>query len=304
MERRRNLRGANPLDETILPEDEGQTPVRKPNYPISSVDNAIRLLLMLSRGDQLRLSEASESLSVVPSTAHRLLAMLQYHGLVEQDPKTKAYRAGPALLDLGLSVVAQMDIRQAARRHLEILSGELGETAHLLILRGREVLFLDSVESSRPLRTGSRAGMSLPAHCVSGGKAMLADLPVEELRQLYPSERLARLTPKTVTRRTDLERELDRVRQRGYATSLGESEADIGAIGASIRQPADRPQAAVAVSAPLARLAESDVERFGAAVVRAAAGVAAKVAGSAGDWDGSAPTARRARATQTAASSS
>lgn len=253
---------------------------KRPSYPLQSVDNALRLLLMLRDSRELRLSDASEALGVVRSTAHRILAMLAYHGLVEQDPETKIYRAGPALIDLGLSVITQIDVREAARRHLEALAAEVEETTHLIILQGRNAVFLDSVEGPKVLRTTSRTGMSLPAHCVSGGKAMLADMPLGELRQLYPSGRLPQLTASSLTRRSDLERQLEAARERGYAVNFGESEEGIGAIGASICQPDGRPRAALVVAGPLSRVSEASAETIGAAVLRAARSVAAQVAGS------------------------
>lgn len=257
-----------------------ETAVKRPTYPLSSVDNALRLLLMVGEGRELRLAEASASLGVVRSTAHRLLAALQYRGLVEQDPATKAYRAGPALLDLGLSAVTRIDIRAIARRHLEALTAELGETTHLIVLKGRDAVFLDSVESPKVLRTSSRTGVSLPAHAVSGGKAILATLPPEELRRLYPAPRLERVTRDTVARRSDLEAELQRVRERGYATNFGESEDGIGAVGAAIARGDDGARAALVVAGPLSRVSSANAETIGAVVRRAALAVAADVAAS------------------------
>src|SRR5450432_2337348 len=100
----------------------------RPQYPIESVDNALRLLLMFRDRGEIRLSEAREALGVAQSTAHRLMAMLAYHDFVRQDPGSRAYRAGPALIDVGLSVVRAMDIRAIARPHLEALMQQVGET--------------------------------------------------------------------------------------------------------------------------------------------------------------------------------
>jgi DNA-binding IclR family transcriptional regulator len=71
-----------------------------PQYPIASVDNALRLILLLGEHSEIRLTEASEYLGVASSTAHRLLAMLQYRGFVRQDPRTKVYQSGAALTNV------------------------------------------------------------------------------------------------------------------------------------------------------------------------------------------------------------
>lgn len=249
--------------DAAMPGSERKVPPRastggtEPRYPINSVDNALRLLLMFRDHRLIGVAQASETLGVGRSTAHRLLAMLQSRELIQQDPATKAYTSGPALVDIGLSIVRQMDIRQHLRPFLEQLSRTLGETVHLMILEEASALFLDSVESSKALRTSSRIGSAYPAHTTSGGKALLAELAPARLAELYPSERLPRLTPRSITTRSGLLRELDRVRAQGYATNRSESEPDIAAVAVVVRNAFGEPQGAVAVSAPLQRLAES-----------------------------------------------
>ena len=129
-------------------------PGREPAYPIASVDNALRLLMLFRAEPRVRLSDASEHLGVAHSTAHRLMAMLAYHGFVRQEPDSRAYVAGPALVEIGLAAVRQLDIRRHARPVLESLASSLGETVHLAVLEGGNVRYLDAVESSRALRVG------------------------------------------------------------------------------------------------------------------------------------------------------
>lgn len=242
--------------------------VDQPRYPINSVDNALKLLLMFRDMRLVRVADASESLGVVRSTAHRLLAMLQYRGLVLQDPDTKAYAPGPALLDIGLSAVRQFDIRQYLRPYLERLASEVGETVHLMILEGGNSLFLDSVEGPRALRTSSRVGRSYPAHTTSGGKVLLAQLSPAQLAVLYPTETLPGLTSGSLATRKQLLRELELVRERGYGTNHGESEPEIAALAVPIRNAFGQVRAALAVSAPLSRLDEAKVPGVAAAATR------------------------------------
>jgi IclR family transcriptional regulator, acetate operon repressor len=206
---------------------------RRPTYPIESVDKALQLLLAFRHSSSLRVAEVADRLCVARSTAHRLLAMLEYREFIEQDPATRAYVAGPALEDTGLAVVARMEGRRIARPIIERLSEKLGETVHFGVLRGTEVLFVDGFESTRALRAGNRVGVRLPAHCTAAGKAMLAQLSLEDLRHLLP-ERLEPRTARSLVRRMDLERELEQVRDRGYATNFGESEDDLVALAAAV----------------------------------------------------------------------
>ncbi len=246
---------------------------KSPSYPIESVDNALKLLHMFRERSPIRVSEASSSIGVARSTAHRLLAMLQHHGFVRQDPFSRAYVAGPALLDFGLARLRDRDIRTPARPFLETLSQETGETVHLIALQGREVLFLDCVESAKAVRVGNRTGLLLPAHCTSAGKALLAALPPERLKALYPEERLPGLTRRSIRTRARLEREVRLVRRRGYATNFGETEEDIGSIGVLIQDRQRVPRAALSLAAPTSRLTAKTIATMAKAALRTAAAI-------------------------------
>ena len=231
-----------------------------PTYPIASVDNALRLLLMFRERRLIRVTDAAQALDVGRSTAHRLLATLQHHGFVEQDPDTRAYRAGPALAEIGLAIVREDGLRSHMRPFMERLRDELNETVQLVVLQGAHGLFIETVESHRPLRTSSRVGITVPAHCLSGGKALLAELPLDRLHVRYPDREIPSPTPRSIARRDELEAELDNVRARGYATNFGESEEEIGSVGIAIHDADGRPRAGLAVSGPLSRInANSDL---------------------------------------------
>lgn len=249
-----------------------------PRYPINSVDNALKLLLLFREHRLIGVAQASETLGVGRSTAHRLLAMLQYRELIQQDPATKAYTSGPALVDIGLSIVRQMDIRRHLRPYLEQLCRQLGETVHLVVLEETSTLFLDSVESSQALRTSSRIGRAYPAHTTSGGKALLAELPSDRLAELYPSERLPQLTSRSLATRQQLLRQLEHVRVQGYATNRSESEPDVAAVAVVVHNAFGEPRAAIAVSAPLLRLDEAHMPAVAEAIAdiaqRACSGLA------------------------------
>lgn len=244
--------------------------MKPPNYPIESVDNALKLVLALLDRPALTVSEAGELLKVAPSTAHRLLATLQYRGFVEQDPAARHYRMGPVLLKLGLHAVRDLDLRRRARPVLERLSVEVGETANLVVLQGSDTLFTDCVEGPSIVRVGSRMGVLLPAHCTAGGKALLAALPREVLRELYPHARLQKMTAHSLTRRSQLEQELAEIRQRGYATNFEESESGLTAVAAAICDREGRPLGAFAVAAPTSRIPQERIAEIGTAVVGAA----------------------------------
>jgi IclR family transcriptional regulator, acetate operon repressor len=246
----------------------------KPAYPIGSVDTALKLLAMIAEREQVRISEASQELNVARSTAHRVVQMLQYHGLVAQDPTSKVYTVGPGLLQIGLQAVRGLDIRTLAHPRLQQLSDEVDETTHLFSLRGTDVVCLDSVESKRPLRVGERVGESLPAYATASGRALLAELPVAQLRRLYPAASLPRLQSGTVDSRAELERELERTRKLGYAVQERQTESDVSAIAAAVEDSRGPANFAITVSAPSSRFKVEDADRLGRLVKEAAADVA------------------------------
>lgn len=251
-------------DELAVPTTAG----KRPNYPIESVDNVLRLILLLAEQKQLRVSDVSTELGTAVSTAHRLLAMLCHRGFAVQDPGTKIYRAGPALLQLGLRVAHNLDIRTLVRPFAEDLRNETSETVHVAVLEGDEMLFIDCVESPNALRVASRVGTRMWAHCTSVGKAWLACVPDATVRVLYPSAKLPGLTPYSVSSRSTLLAMLGEARRRGYATSQNESEIGVGSVSTAVRDQGGNPLVSISVSLPLARLSEDRVPELADAVLR------------------------------------
>lgn len=253
------MRNIDPESVDGTPAEAAGEPAVDPPYKLESVDNVLRLLLLLRERDSVRVTDASAHLGVARSTAHRLLSMLTHHGFVHQDRVTKAYRAGRVLVEIGLATVGDLDIRRRAHSHLQRLSAETGETVNLMMLEGNRARFIDSVEGTHAVRVGSRTGVLLPAHSTSGGKALLAELPDDELDRLYAGAELTRVTDTTMTDLGTLREELAEVRRLGYATNLGESETGLNAVGVCIRDHRGRAIVALATGGPAARLTHGDV---------------------------------------------
>lgn len=239
-----------------------------PAYPIASVNNALLLLLLFREQPRVRLTEACKYLGVAHSTAHRLLAMLAYHGFVQQEPASRAYVAGPALIEVGLAVIGTLDVRQQARQVMEQLAAELDETVHLGVLEGDHVRYVDAVEAERALRVAPRTGSLVPAHCASLGKALLARLTDEQIEQLYPAraEPFAARTERSITTSSQLRAEIARVRSQGYAVNTGETEEEVGSVAVAFTDFAGRP-AAIAVAAPVSRLKKGRTADIGQLLV-------------------------------------
>jgi DNA-binding IclR family transcriptional regulator len=251
--------------------------VTPPAYRIESVDKALRLLHMFREKPRWTVTEASDALGVVPSTAHRLLAMLQLHEFAHQEPGSKAYVAGRALVVIGLAALSQLAVRDAARADIEALSRELGETVHLIVLQGARTLIVDAVEGDQVVRVGARIGGSAPPNCVSAGKVLLANMTDRHVAALIGPDPLPRRTSRSIATLAELTADLGRVRQRGYATNFDEHEFGATGIAVPVPVPPDVTPAAITVNAPSARVPEDRIPVIVAAATAAAARIAAKL---------------------------
>ena len=237
-----------------------------------TLDRGLQVLEAVARaGDPLTVAEAAASVGLDRTVAHRLVATLAARGYLQRDGGG-GYRLGPTCLALASAIT---DLRTTARPFLEELRDATGETVHVVVLSGREVVFLDGIESVHALRVGSRTGRLLPAHATSVGKALLAALPAEQVRALYERADLVAVTGRTITGRDALERELAVVRERGYATNQGESENGVGSIGVAVRNLAGEPRAALSVAMPLERWSEAAEEQAACVLKSAAAALGA-----------------------------
>jgi DNA-binding IclR family transcriptional regulator len=232
--------------------------VKNPQYPIESVDNALRLILLFRDQRSLGVSEAAKELGVAASTAHRLLAMLVHHGFAVQDAASRRYAPGERLIDLGVAMLDLSDLRTAAWPLMAELSAKLDETISLGMLRDRTVIFVESVESNRPLRVTSLVGTTYPAHVTAAGKALLAYLPEDRLTRMYGKPGPAGALAPAAFRA--LKRELSEVRALGHATNRGESGDDIGALSVPVWRGSDAmPVASLSISMALTRFSLLDV---------------------------------------------
>ncbi|KIS27495.1 IclR family transcriptional regulator [Arthrobacter sp. SPG23] len=226
---------------------------KRPTYSIEAVDNALQLLQLLRDGGALRLKDAAEELGVAPSTAHRLLAMLVYRGFAVQD-ETRRYVPGPAMGvgPAGLSWTRLL--RSLAQPHMELLSAQLNETVNLMVRVGTKVRFLGTVEGNNVLRVGDRQGTVMPANRTSGGKAMLAELDVPMIDQLFRSNN-AEIGGDTIAAAEypAFLRELESIRNNGFAANFEGTEEGVSALGIALHNRHGKVVGALSVATPATR---------------------------------------------------
>lgn len=252
----------------------------RPPYAITSVDHALRIGAMLQLEGRLTVSEVAERLGVARSTAHRLLAMLVYRDFAVQTEQ-RDYRAGPVLELAAHSHSTTSRLRTVALPHMAELVQAVGESANLIIRTGDTARFIASVECSQALRVGSREGMVFPAHRVSGGLVLLAELRREQVESIYAAERyLDRPDERPDLGR--LHRELTKVRASGFALNQGRSERGVVALGTAVRNADGEAVAGLSLSMPSVRYDPHQLRSWVAALGFAARAIDADLAAASG----------------------
>jgi IclR family KDG regulon transcriptional repressor len=207
-----------------------------------------------SRADLLQRS------ALTRPTLYRIIASLQAEGLIEATTDNR-YRLGGRLVSLARLALAQNDVRKIAEPFLSQLRDATGETVHLAIRSGDELVYIDKIESREVVRMASTVGTRVSFHSSSVGKAFLSALPAAEADQLIDQLDLTAITTLTTTDREALRSKVNRARELGFAHDDQENETGIVCFGAAICDGMDSPVASVSVSVPLFRLSQ-DVSQY------------------------------------------
>lgn len=211
----------------------------KPRAQVQSVDRAARTLETLAAGDGrgASLSEIAAELGVARSTAHALLRTLEAHGFVTEVAGPR-FVLGTALIMLGDIASKQEPIAGVARPVLSALARETGLTTRLAVAEEGYPVFVARVDGPGIVRFDTPLGGREAPNASAAGKVILSELPLEQLRHLAETDGLARRTARTITDIEDLVRELEQVRQRGYAIDDEEDLEGIICVAAGIRDTA------------------------------------------------------------------
>lgn len=200
-----------------------------------------------------RVSDVAKAFGVVRSNAHRTLQTLVACGWAQQDPQTTAYRASLKLFELGAMVEAASDLRELLRPHLAELAKTTGETIHLAVLDGADIVYIDKFDSPLPVAAYSRIGGRASAACVASGKALLAALNEDESTLRARLGDLSAHTEHSMTDYADLLKDLAQTRDRGTAENRQEWRIGVCGLGAPVFNARQEPVAALGISVPAIR---------------------------------------------------
>jgi DNA-binding IclR family transcriptional regulator len=241
---------------------------------IQSVDRAVRILKALGGGPgRLGVSELSERLGLAKGTVHGLLRTLHAHGLVEQHADSDKYQLGPALLQLSNRFLDLNELRSRSLAWSELLAARAEEAVRVGAPHGEGILVVHHVFRPDATLQILEVGAVLPLHATALGKAVLAYLD-EEIRTDVLADTLPKLTGHTLVGPAALRRELEAIRERGYALEREEAVLGEAGLAAPIFDRRSEPIGAVGVAGPRERLLRRGREReMATAVVEAARGI-------------------------------
>jgi IclR family acetate operon transcriptional repressor len=251
-------------------DSEAQT-VSGPRNNSSSLRRALRLLDYVAEngpGDAITLSRAAADLGLSASTVLRLAAPLIDERLLSRDPATGTFRLGDGVLRLGQQFLEGLDLRQVAAPYLRALLKIVGETCHLVIPDGLEVVYIDKVEAFSSVRMASRIGRRMPMQSTAVGKAIIAASGPELLRDVLESG-LQPVTERSITEKDMFIAEIKGSRQRGYAIDDRQNEPEVRCVASVIFNHSEEVVGAISVSALSSRMSVRRVREVGPLVRRA-----------------------------------
>jgi DNA-binding IclR family transcriptional regulator len=264
MEEEKRINTANGLN--IIPFDS-----KPPVYLVPAVDRAFRILALLKReGHEMTLMEIANATGWHKSSVHKLLVTLMHHGVLERDPSTKRYYLGISLAEYGRIALDKLDIRVAAKPFLKELADYSKETAVLAILQRTKMIMIDKREPFRNIRVSPFIGMRFQASATANGKALLAWLPEEKVREILETEGIPKSSKKAIMDIDAYNADLEETCRRGYAVDREEVYEGVSGVAAPVFTPGGKAIATLSIVGPEFRMTDEKVRDFGAKCVELA----------------------------------
>ncbi|MCX4825321.1 helix-turn-helix domain-containing protein [Streptomyces sp. NBC_01142] len=214
---------------------------------VESLARGLTVLTAFGEGRaELPLTAVADATGLARATARRALITLEHLGYVTARERT--FRLTPQVLALGCPPLSRTTLSEIAAPHLAALAQRVHESASLAVLDGESIQYTARVATGRIMSVNITIGTRFPAYAASMGRVLLADLPPEERSARLARTGLRALTPRTLTRPSELAAELERVRHEGYALVDEELEEGLRSIAVPVRDLNGQAVAAVNVA--------------------------------------------------------
>ncbi len=223
-----------------------------------------------SKGRPMRFVEMLAGSKYPKATLYRLLQTLTNQGMLAYDPDRQTYSLGVRLVRLAHAAWQQSSLAPIARRHIDLLSGNIGKTVHLAQLDGGQVLYVDKRNAANPIEMFSQAGKVGPGYCTGVGKAMLAFLPKAQQDRAISQQAFHSYTAHTLTTPEQLRSDLASIKTAGVAFDREEHEPQIICIAAPILSLSGRVIGGLSVTSSTLRHSMADLEALKPALLETA----------------------------------
>jgi len=228
----------------------------KSGASLKTVSRALDVLFLFDKEHpEWSVAELSQALGLHRSIVYRILCTFEQRGIVSRSDTGGHYRLGLRLVELANVVLANMDLRQVARPVMERLVRETGEAAFLTVVSEGESVCIEKVDSLQPLRSMLTIGDRSPLHAGASNKLLLAYLSTDTVDELIASG-LEPITPRTITDATRLREDLAKIREQGWAYTVGELTPDVAAISVPLRDSNGTVVAALSIAGLASRFSE------------------------------------------------
>ncbi|MBB3189967.1 IclR family transcriptional regulator [Halomonas cerina] len=244
---------------------EGDTPAQR----------LLALLEVIAGKDQFfTLQSMVDETGLPKPTLHRMLQQLESSGMLQREADGRHYSKGSRLRRLAETLLLNDTVQGARHAVLTELVDEVGESCNITALSGGEVLYLDRVETSAPLRFYLHPGSRVPMHCSASGKLFLAQMAPAQRRRLLDQMPLQGFTHNTLTDPEALEAEIETVRRQGYAFDDEEFLPGLLCIAVLAPNPEGPSNTGLAIQAPVMRMTRDKALACLPALQRAAEAIA------------------------------
>ena len=219
-------------------------------YKVHSLERGFDLLEILAQnGFEKSLTEISSDAGFSQATTHRILSAMKSRGYVHQNPSNSKYRLTLKTFEVGSQVIQHLNLHEIALPILRDVASKTGESVFLVILEGDEALCIENINAYRNIQIlFLRVGRRMPLHIGAAPKVILAHLSEKRVDEIIKNKAIETWTKKTITNPVDLKNELKRIRDQGYALSLGDVTEGAAAVGCPIINFAGEIVAAISIS--------------------------------------------------------
>lgn len=229
---------------------------------VQSLARGIEILSIIQERGSATMVEVATVLGVDKSTVSRLMGTLMHYDMVSIDPVSKKYRLGFRILYLSEGVKKNFNIAAVARPYLYKICDETKESVHLATMGNRNMYIVDQVRSQREYNLSAQVGMIEAWHCSSVGKCVLAYKPQSFIEEIFQDYDFKPYTANTITNYSDLEKELRKIKEQGYALDDEERTLGVRCLAVPVYNYSGNVSCCIGISAPKEQITAETIKKY------------------------------------------